>query len=114
MVRQLQEDEPMQNITVRMPGWLVADIDAYRTTLKAQNRAFRVERGEAVRDLLLKALALVADNGPTGPRDAGGGPIEAPGTLREDRSDPEAAQPQAHQRTTVRTRRKRQAAAQEG
>ena len=73
MVRQSQHDEAMQTIAVRVPTSMLADIDAYRARLKAQNPAFRVERGEAMRDLLLKALALVnapddqADNGEAAP-----------------------------------------------
>jgi hypothetical protein len=110
MVRQLQDDEPMQTVTVRMPAWMVADIDAYRARLKAQNRAFRIERGEAVRDLLLKALALVEENGPVGPGAAGTGPVLAGSDqvpMGEDRNGKQAAQDEDHGRTTGRTGRKR-------
>lgn len=75
--RSRQNGAPMQLVIVRMGTTMLARIDAYRARLKAQNPAFRVERGEAMRDLLLKALALVnapddqADNGeaatPTAP-----------------------------------------------
>jgi hypothetical protein len=118
MARQLQDEEPMQNITVRMPTWMVSDIDAYRAKLKANNLAFRVERGEAVRDLLLKALALVGGNGPSGPGDAWGGPVLAPvqvlSPLEEDHSGTKAAPTQDQPRTTGRTGRKRVKAVQEG
>jgi hypothetical protein len=59
MVRHFQDHEAMQTVGVRMPVTLIAAIDLYRDKLKAQNPAFRIERGEAVRDLLLKALAFV-------------------------------------------------------
>jgi hypothetical protein len=93
----------MQTVGVRMPVTLIAAIDLYRDRLKAQNPAFRIERGEAMRDLLLKALALV-DSG--GPDDAGIGPVLATvdqSPMEADRPLPKAAQGK-DQRTTGRKR----------
>jgi hypothetical protein len=111
MARKYQEGEKMQTCAVRMGASMLARIDAYGARLKAQHPGLRVERADAVRDLMLKALALVEENGPAGPDAAGGGPVLATADqladhspISEDQSATKAAQRQDHQRTTGRKR----------
>ena len=101
MARKYQEAEKMQTCAVRMGATMLARIDAYGARLKAAHPGLRVERADAVRDLMLKALALVEDH------------ADQQADL-EDHADRKAANPQDHERTTGRTGRKRVKAAQEG
>ena len=123
MARKYQDVEKMQTCAVRMAAIMLARIDAYGARLKAQHPGLRVERADAVRDLMLKALALVEEGGPAGPDTAGSGPVLADGQDLsppiEDKSLQKSAPTQDNARTTEpapdvirsRTGRKRQAAA---
>jgi hypothetical protein len=108
MARKYQEGEKMQTCAVRMGASMLARIDAYGARLKAQHPGLRVERADAVRDLMLKALALVEENGPAGPDTAESGPVLAVGQdlspHGQDQSATPTAQRQDQQRTTGRKR----------
>jgi hypothetical protein len=114
MARKYQEGEKMQTCAVRMGAAMLARIDAYGARLKAQHPGLRVERADAVRDLMLKALDLVEGHGPAGPGAAGTGPVlvaaDQPADLSPSLSD-QSLHKTARERTTVRQGRKRQAAA---
>ena len=96
MPRQSQGPEPYQNLSVRMPKAMVAAIDAYLVHLRRAHPSFRIERGDALRDLVRKGFDAVQ---------AAGGPA-----FLADDADPTAspgATPTAPPETTRRTRAKR-------
>ena len=115
--------EPYEKLTVRLDKSTLEEIQQYQQRLQAQAMGLRVDLGGTARRLLLYGLQYARDLEHQeaqrhGGHAAGGGPVEAPVTLGADRtadlqaqSDPKAAQPQDHQRATVRTGRKRPTAA---
>lgn len=107
--------EKLHTLAIRLPESAVQALDLEIAHRLEDNPGIIISKSDLARNLILQGIR-------TFPSAPGSGPVEAPVTLGEDQpadhapggadqSAPQAAPSQDHQRTTVRTGRKRQAAA---
>jgi hypothetical protein len=122
MARPKLGKEPYVNLGLRLDPQMVPALDAYVADLQRELWEIRIDRGTALRRLVVSGLRTL---GYVPALDAGGGHGEAPVTLgeartadlspvEEDQSSPQAASRQDQPRTTGRTGRKRATSAQKG